>query len=156
MSEQVSYQDWMTGDAVLVGHRIMVALPPAEQVARAIAVLDQCRSRWQPIAPIDRVATVGRDPTRWHEGHDVFDDVRSLTLLEERLRTSDVYRALLYVGEIAAKIIYNASGSPAPFDADSPWWLASNARAFATSLNDAQVSRAIWVALAGSGRSHGR
>ena len=149
MTTQPSYEDWIAGEAALVGRRLMEPLTPAVQVARAIAVLDLCRSHWSPVPAIERVALVGRNRAKWHEGHDAFDDVRMLTLLEERLRTSDVYRSLLYVAEIVAKIVYNASNSPAPFDENSPRWLPRNARDFVKSLGEPEVGRAIWDALAG-------
>lgn len=36
--------------------------------------------------------------------------------------------------EICAKTLYNLSGQPAPFDADSPYWIIPNAMAFARKL----------------------
>ena len=35
--------EWKSGDAVRVGREILGQVPPAEQVARAAAILDFCR-----------------------------------------------------------------------------------------------------------------
>ena len=100
--------------------------------------------------------------------------MRRLTLREEGAPTSDIYRALLFVAEIVAEIIYNASDAPAPFDTDSPWWLAPNARGFVVAVDPTglrpappdkpsgspprfapliggdEVGRAVWCALTGA------
>ena len=147
----ISYQDWKNGDAIAIGRALMDGLPPVQQVARAATVLNACRPHWTPIREIERVAAIAIEPTRWGEGHDAFDDVRRLTLKEERAPTSAVLRTLLDVAEIVAKIIYNASGRPAPFDPDSPWRLASKARNFAAALNDERATRNVWDALVMTG-----
>lgn len=145
---KLTFEQWLDGDDIVdFGHRLMADLPPAQQVARAKAVLDLCRGRLPPIGAVERVATIAADPTRWAEGHDAFSAVRALTLREERKATHAAYKALLFVAEIAAKIIYNASGTPAPFDRDSPWWLANNARTFARALADEVFTRQLWHAL---------
>jgi hypothetical protein len=153
---RISFEDWLNGDAVAVGRAIMGALPPEAQVARAMAVLDLCRARCRAIPEIQRVAAIGRDAAKWHEGHDAFDDVRTLTLKEERSPTDPMIECLLFVAEISAQIIYNASGEPAPFGDDSPWWLASNARDFASEIATPEFDRSLWHALCGQDLSrHG-
>lgn len=144
----VSYEAWREGDAVAVGRALLDALPPAEQVARAVAVLDICRARCPSPREVDDVAEVGRDPSRWREGHARFDAVRTLTLKAEG-HPDRLYRMLLHVAEIVAKVVYNASGAPAPFDANSVWWLPRNARDFAAALDDEEVWAEIWASLRG-------
>ena len=144
---KLTYDAWLGADVLDVGRRLMVGLRPEQQVARAKAVLDLCRSRVSAVPAVDHVAALAADPARWVEAHAAFSAVRDLTLREERNRSSDAYRALLYVAEIAAKIIYNASGASAPFDSDSAWWLASNTRTFVQALNDESFSHQAWQAL---------
>jgi hypothetical protein len=147
MTVSVSYEDWLHGNAVLLGRAVMDPLTPAQQVARAVAVLDLCRSRWSHVQEVQLVSQLGAAPERWREGHDGFDAVRSLALEEGRKPTSDVYRALLDVAEIAAKIIYNASGQPAPFDRGSPVRLSPYARSFIEALGDHGFGVLVWAAL---------
>src|SRR5690242_8754542 len=108
MDERDLFSMWMNGGAAAVGYKIMEPLSPPEQVRRVAAVLDACRRASPSVPEVDAVAAAARDPSRWRGGHDLFDQVRDLTLKEEKSRTSDVYRALLYVAEIAAKTVYNA------------------------------------------------
>jgi hypothetical protein len=66
--------------------------------------------------------------------------------------TNAIYYNLLFVAENTAKTIYNASGERAPFDDDSPWWLASNARSMAREVNDPVFQSEVWSALIGRSR----
>ena len=120
--------DWLTGDAVAIGRHLLAHLPPAAQVARACAVLAVCRAELPAVAEVEHVAALGAEPARWREAHAAFSAVRTQTLAEEHARADEPRRMLLYVAEIVAKTIYNASGAPAPFDDDSAWWLARTAR----------------------------
>ena len=144
---KLTYDDWVAGDVVDVGRRLMIGLSSARRVARAQAVLSLCRSRLPLVAAVDHVAALADDPARWVEAHAAFGAVRQLTLREDREPTSDAYRALLCVAEIVAKIIFNASGAPAPFDSDSAWRLASNARDFARAVGDESFTHQVWQAL---------
>lgn len=144
---KLTYDAWLGADVLDLGRRLMVDLGPEQQVARAKAVLDLCRSRLPAVPAIDHVVALATEPARWVEAHAAFSAVRDLTLREERERSGDAYRALLYVAEIAAKIIYNASGASAPFDSDSAWWLASNTRSFVRAINDESFAHRVWTAL---------
>lgn len=141
--------EWKNGDAVRVGREILAALAPAAQVERAASILDLCRQKWTPVPAVDAVASLARNPSRWREGHDHFSAVRALTLVEEKRRTNDVYYSLLFVAENTAKTIYNATPTMAPFDEDSPWWLAANALDMASKVKDARFEEQLWRALTG-------
>lgn len=143
----ISYEDWMADDDVAIGRALMESLSPSMEVERARAVLEICRTHWPQVPEVDRVATIATEPARWVEAHEAFDAVRQLTLREKRAPTSELYEALLFVAEIAAKTTYNASGAPAPFDHNAPWWLPRNARHFVVALGDEGVGREIWHAL---------
>ena len=152
----ITFDKWLRGDAVEVGRTLMMGLAPAKQVACARLVLDLCRARFLPVEAVDQVSALAADPSRWVEAHAAFTAVRHLTLHEERAPTNAVYRALLFVAAIAAKIVYNASGAPAPFDADSAWWLASNARDLALAVGDESFTRQVWRALRHGRTMHAR
>ena len=142
--------EWKSGDALRVGRTILEPLPSSRQVSRAAAILDVCRMRWAAVPAVDAVSALARVPERWREGHDHFRAVRQLTLLEEKRRTNNIYYSLLFVAENTAKTIYNATAPSAPFDEDSPFWLAENALEMARNVNASTFEDQIWQALVGS------
>ena len=142
--------EWKSGGAVRVGRAILEPLSCSRQVSRAAAILDVCRTRWTPVPAVDAVSALARAPERWREGHDHFSAVRQLTLLEERRRTNEIYYSLLFVAENTAKTIYNATEPSAPFDEDSPFWLAANALEMARNVNAPAFENQIWQALIGA------
>ena len=76
---------------------------------------------------------------QWRDGHDLFRKIRSKTLVAER--SVNRIKSMQYCfEEVCAKTLYNLSGSPAPFDSDSPDWIRPNALALAKALGipDAQ------------------
>jgi hypothetical protein len=93
---------------------------------------------------------LARAPGRWHEGHEHFDAVRQLTLLEERRRSNATYSALLMVAENTAKTIYNATEPLDAFDEDAPFCLALNALDMARTINDPAFEDLLWQALVGA------
>ena len=52
---------------------------------------------------------------RWKEAHEQFDKIRVLGLANKNFMPENYLR----LAEIVAKVTYNASGQPAPFDSDS-------------------------------------
>jgi len=69
---------------------------------------------------------------KWKQANGLLNKLSARTLKYERspVHPDPLYGALLYVSEAVAKITYNASGEPAPFDADSGWWLSESLRRF--------------------------
>ncbi|WP_372723517.1 hypothetical protein [Novipirellula sp.] len=73
------------------------------------------------------------DRTRWRLGHHLFDRIRNKMLKADR--KSDIRLQHQYsFEEICAKTLFNLSGSPAPFDDDSPFWVIPIALQFAAQL----------------------
>ena len=61
----------------------------------------------------------------WRWGHSALDEVRRLTLRYEDSKSKDeVYGGLLYLAENVAKVTYNATNPPDPFDDDVDAWVA--------------------------------
>lgn len=59
---------------------------------------------------------------RWRDANMLFQGIRQKTLAAEK--EGDELRLAQYAfEEICAKTLYNLSGSPAPFDADSAFWV---------------------------------
>jgi hypothetical protein len=61
------------------------------------------------------------DKNRWKEAHEQFTKIRKFGL-ENKNYEPDNY---LRLAELVAKVTYNASGQPAPFDSDSGHYIAS-------------------------------
>lgn len=74
-------------------------------------------------------------PERWHEGHEVFDVIRTkITLVRERSSlspsTADDY--FVHLAECAAQTAFNCTSTDAPFDDDCYDWLLHLERDFVT------------------------
>jgi hypothetical protein len=69
-----------------------------------------------------RLSAMASDRGAWKGGHALFQDIRHKTLSAEK---NGDRRALAQYAfeEICAKTLYNLSGSPAPFDPDSAFWV---------------------------------
>jgi len=142
--------EWKSGDATKVGRAILNQIPLADQVLRAVAILDVCRTRCSSVPAVDAVSELARAPQRWHEAHEHFSAIRKLTLLEESHSTNPTYYVLLFVAENTAKTIYNATEPIDAFDEDAPFWLAKNAREMARRVNDPAFEDRLWQALIGA------
>lgn len=146
-----AWQSWQAGSRNTAGHRLFESMPAEERPLWAIRLLKfavaQCG---MPSPSIDNLMRVADDPPRWGEAHDAFSLLRRAVLaLERQHRTNEqeiLYR-LLFVGEITAKVIYNASGSPRPFDHDSGWWVAQILKHFLDQLNGEDSSEQAWLLL---------
>lgn len=80
-----------------------------------------------------QLLTMLDDPSQWRLGHRLFRDIRTKTLRTENAK-SELANAQYLFEEICAKTLYNLSGEPAPFDADSPCWIIPNALLLAKRL----------------------
>jgi len=90
---------------------------------------ERCKDR----GTLDELAAMAADHGRWSKGHGLFDRIRRKTLVAERSGDKTLGAQYLFE-EICAKTLYNLSGSSAPFDADSPYWIVPNAFALAHRL----------------------
>jgi hypothetical protein len=133
------------------GRLLYEALELSRRPGWAVAVLDECCNRLDPIpAEVEAVRALARDPARWREAHNAFDRVRLLVLEAERTHPG-VYRyreSVLFLAENVAKVTYNASGGSAPFDHDAGWWIASCARTCVDRIGSSEFERRVWAALA--------
>jgi hypothetical protein len=84
------------------------------------------------------------DPGRWQKAHGLFQRIRAKSL--RAIRTNDkILEAQYNFEEVCAKTLYNLAGASAPFDADSPYWIAPTAIVLARLLKmeDAEVLRIV-------------
>jgi hypothetical protein len=82
---------------------------------------------------------------RWSEAHGQFSKIRQFLLNHKQYQPE----AFLFLAENVAKVTYNASSQPAPFDADSGWHIPGLAMQAANYFKDdrlrAEVQSAILV-----------
>ena len=140
-----AFTHWSSGEALEAGRLIYERIPTEQRPLWAAAILDECRRLIHSVPEINKIYELALDRSRWREAHAAFWPVRTLTLkAEENKATDPLYKAILYVTENTAKVIYNASGRPAPFDHDAGWWLVSNLRHVVDLLNDADFGAKAW------------
>jgi hypothetical protein len=71
---------------------------------------------------LQALAEMASNRDRWRDAHGLFQGIRQKTLAAEK--KGDELRLAQYAfEEICAKTLYNLSGSRAPFDADSAFWV---------------------------------
>jgi hypothetical protein len=75
----------------------------------------------------------------WKDAHGVFNHIRAKYLKAEK-RCDEKLIAQYVFEEVCAKTLYNMSGMPAPFDADSPYWVVPNAVSLARRLGIDEIS----------------
>jgi len=116
---------WSQGRFLDCGRVICEELSQEELVRWAAGLLKFCMRYGPSVPTIERVAALADAPSDWRFAHAAFSDVRAITLAAERAGASGdpLLKSMLYVAENTAKVIYNASGGPAPFDHDAGWWL---------------------------------
>ena len=84
------------------------------------------------------------DRGSWHRAHDLFQRIRQKTLAAEQ-RGDAKLKAQYLFEEVCAQTLYNLTGPPGPFDADSPYWIVPNALVTARHFNidEREIVRAI-------------
>ena len=84
------------------------------------------------------------DRKTWHQAHDLFRRIRQKTLAAEQ-RKDQLADCQYLFEEVCAQTLYNLSGQPAPFDADSPYWIVPNALSLARRMNidESEITRIV-------------
>lgn len=116
---------WSQGRFLDCGRVLCEELSPEEQVRWATGLLKFCMQYGPSVPSIEHVAALADVPSDWRFAYAAFSDVRAITLAAEQAGASvdPLLKCMLYVAENTAKVIFNASGEPAPFDHDAGWWL---------------------------------
>jgi hypothetical protein len=93
---------------------------------------------------LDELLRMLGDRRTWPKGHDLFQRIRQKTLAAER-RSDSLADCQYLFEEVCAKTLYNLSGEPAPFDADSPFWIVPNALSLARrmKIDESEISRIV-------------
>jgi hypothetical protein len=144
MDSESSIRETWRNKPLEAGIVIYAQIPRDVRPAWAAGILSICCSRFSTVpTPIQRVLTIARDPEQWHQMHDAFSAVRQITLAEGE-PVDGALHSLLRVAENTAKVIYNASGSSAPFDESSGARLVRCAREFSDCLRNDEFTERLW------------
>ena len=128
---------WRGGMPRDTGKIVYEALEPSRRPSWAASLLEFALGRVAAPTVVGTTILIAREPGRWLEARSVFEELRGHTLKVEASKTSDIdLLSILHLAENTAKVTYNASGLPAPFDRISGWWVASNLFDVATALAD--------------------
>ena len=100
----------------------------------------RCKDR----STLDELHAMLCDERTWHQAHDLFDRIRNKTLDAEE-RGDELADCQYLFEEACVQTLFNLTGTDAPFDADSPYWIVPNALSLARRMNiDAsEISRIV-------------
>jgi len=102
-------------------------------VADIQALLDLFEDKVPDKASNRLVKKFASDKAKWYEAHGLFTTIRERNL--KAIKEGNKKKECQYCfEEVCAKTLYNITGSSAPFDADSPYWVIKNALSLATAL----------------------
>ena len=93
---------------------------------------------------LDRLVRMVDDRSKWRSGHNLFQEIRNKNL--KAISRKDTRAEAQYCfEEVCAKALYNLSGEPAPFDADSPYWIVPNALKLARlfDIDEIEITRIV-------------
>lgn len=120
--------------------------------ANVLRFMIQRAGMYHPI--VERAEQLAKDPSKWKQGHDIFSEVRKVTLVhdEQSKETSadNILAWILSVAEQTAKVSYNATSPPDEFDEDSAAWIIACLRGFASTMNDGRILDEAWQIAYGS------
>jgi hypothetical protein len=117
---------WNADQATKAGWLLSEQIPIANRPFWAAMILDLCRRLTRPPLAVRAVCAIAARRYLWRWGHVAFHAVRRLTLQYEEAKSKDeVYGGLLYLAENVAKVTYNATNPPDPFDEDVGAWVVS-------------------------------
>jgi hypothetical protein len=144
---------WDSHKPYEAGRLIYEALPNDRRPFWAADILDLCLGALpstdeleDAIDEMEDLCALARRALTWRDAHDAFSRVRDHTLAEDRTHAGGpVYVALLEVAENVAKVTYNASGQPAPFDYNCGYRLVCCLRHFFDQIGSPKLEAEAWT-----------
>lgn len=165
-------------DNVELGRMLYESIPSHHRPRWATEILQLCYYQIkEDIQEVNDILNIGSNQLRWREAYEAFQSLRSLYLKkyreynhtephdnhEPRLTSGNqdaqkrwqqgLILLLLFIAEIAAKIIYNVSEvhtsetMPAPFDYHAGWRMATEVRNFVEMLHSPVFEDEVWKKL---------
>jgi hypothetical protein len=95
---------------------------PTNIIAAMQDMLTVFKGACKDVETLDRLMKMAADREKWAGGHALFSDIRQKTKRAEA-QGYPLEMAQYAFEEVCAKTLYNLSGSNAPFDPDSPFWI---------------------------------
>jgi hypothetical protein len=125
------------------GRLLYESMSSDERVAWVVRLLRLASDHITRPEAVREVLLIAEERRRWHEAHDAFSKVRKATLELERQKERKAPKpyALSLLAELCAKVTYNASRPPAPFDYDSGWWVPSCVRSTIDAIGAERYAR---------------
>lgn len=143
-----AYSHWSSGNPLEAGRLVYEQIPNNQRPFWASRILDLCIPLIPPVPEVDTISEIAADRARWKEAHSAFWPLRQLTLkAEASTSTNRLYSGILYLAENVAKVTYNASNEPAPFDEDAGWWVVSTLRYLVDNVDDSTFAIKAWAAV---------
>lgn len=139
---------WTERDDAGIGRTIFEAIQSQARPNLAGSIVT-CVTTGHPVIPeLSHVIEISKEEMRWKEAHEAFQCVRQLNLKESKRWAPDqLIQSMLDVGETAAKVIYSASGQPAPFDYHSGWRMAQRLKRLSEIIGDREFEDYCWKTL---------
>lgn len=100
----------------------MVRSHPTDIIGAMLEMLHTFEGRCQDTETLKRLVAIASDRNEWSHAKKLFEDIRQKALAAER-RGDDLAGSQYAFEEICAKTLYNLTYPPAPFDADSAFWV---------------------------------
>ena len=141
--------DWFDRYVSLGWGRTVFEAQP-EPVVWSAAILHELTAIEPGLSEVDAILACAADSALWPSGHDRFRVARCRSIADQPSEAVVTPRTMLLVrGELVAKIGYNATDPPNPFDGDTGWWIAPSATRIAAYLGDADLAVRVAVAIHG-------
>ena len=93
--------------------------------------------------PIQELFSIISNKEKWRDAHEQFTKIRVFTLQNKNYQPQNY----LLLAELVAKVTYNSSGQPAPFDSDSGHYITSLAIKCAEYFDDSTLEDEIISAI---------
>ncbi|MBE9597881.1 hypothetical protein [Pedobacter sp. MC2016-24] len=128
---------------IKIGEQIFEAVPSSLKPKWAGIILNKFNRYITEIPEIKELTEIIKKSDRWHEAHEQFGLIRRF-LLDNTNYTPQEY---ILLAESIAKITYNSSREPAPFDFDSGYYVPSLALKAAEFFQDERLQEDIKTTL---------
>lgn len=95
---------------------------PTDIITAMLDPLTFFESRCEDKATLGKLIEIANDRSRWKEARPLFSEIRQKTLAAEKRGDSAALTQYAFE-EICAKTLFNLTYEPAPYDADSAFWV---------------------------------
>jgi hypothetical protein len=141
---------WNTGYALEAGKLIFERIPREYRSAWAARVLEITCGHFASSEDIEAFLAFAKNPNQWvkdrdgnwHEVHALVSRFTGFTYHPEPFP-----QLIFMLAKNVGKVVYNASGYPAPFDHHAGWEIADTLKQIVQGINDAEFETKAWSAL---------